>query len=141
MTLLSHISLYTTVLVFLHSDQLQQQKNRYKSIKEENIQSSKQVSITMKKISEYKVQKRCIALRFTQVKFPKDSSRELTMVKVLIPMFLIHSKFPDWKPFLLFKIKIKQSPGCPNEDHNVGFKQFYQNIKAYHRSKKICIRQ
>ena len=44
----------------------------------------------MKKISEYKLQKRCDALRFTQVKFPKDSSHELTMVKVLIPMSLLH---------------------------------------------------
>ena len=67
-TLLSHISLYITVLVFLHSDQLQSKK--YKSIKEEKIQSSKQVSITMKKISEYNVQKKCVVLRFTQVKFP-----------------------------------------------------------------------
>ena len=67
-TLLSHISLYITVLVFLHSDQLQSKK--YKSIKEEKIQSSKEVSITMKKISEYKVQKRCVVLRFTQVKLP-----------------------------------------------------------------------
>ena len=85
---MSHISLYTTVLVFLHSGQLQSRK--YKSIKEENIQSAKQVSITMKKISEYKVQKRRVVLRFTQVKFPKDSSHELTVVKVLIPMFLLH---------------------------------------------------
>ena len=74
------------MLVFLHSDQLQSKK--YKSIKEEKIQSSKQVLITMKKISEYKVQKRCVVLRFTQVKFPKGSS-ELTMVKVSIPMSLL----------------------------------------------------
>ena len=66
-------------------------KKRYKSIKEEKISKrSKQVSITMKKISEYKVQKRCDALRFTQVKFPKDSSHELTMVKILIPLSLLH---------------------------------------------------
>ena len=76
------------MLVFLHSDQLQSRK--YKSIKEEKIQSSKQVSITMKKISEYKVQKRCVVLRFTLVKFPKGSSHELTMVKVSIPMSLLH---------------------------------------------------
>ena len=44
----------------------------------------------MKKISEYKVQKRCVALRFTQVKFPKDRSHELTTVKILIPMSLLH---------------------------------------------------
>ena len=67
-TLLSHISLYATVLVFLCSDQLQSRK--YKLIKEEKIQMTKHVSITMKKISEYKVQKRCVGLRFTQVKFP-----------------------------------------------------------------------
>ena len=75
------------MLVFLHSDQLQSKK--YKSIKEEKIQSSKQVSITMKKISEYKVQKRCVVVRFTQVKFPCGSSHELTMVKVSIPMFVL----------------------------------------------------
>ena len=72
-TLLSHISLYITVLVFLHSFSfflLQLLSKKYKSIKEEKIQSSKQVSITMKKISECKVQKRCVTLRFTQVKFP-----------------------------------------------------------------------
>ena len=60
-TLLSHISLYATVLVFLRSDNYNQEK----------IQRTKHVSITMKKISEYKVQKRCVGLRFTQVKFPK----------------------------------------------------------------------
>ena len=47
------------------------------------------------------------------------------------------SKFPDWKPLLLFKIKTKQSPGCPNKESNVDFKRF----RAYHRGKKICIDQ
>ena len=37
--------------------------NKYKSIKEEKFQSTKQVSITMKKISQYKVQKRCVFLK------------------------------------------------------------------------------
>ena len=74
------------MLVFLHSDQLQLRK--YKSIKEENIQSVKQVLIKIKKItefkveniqsvkqvlikikkiSEFKVQKRYVVLRFTEV--------------------------------------------------------------------------
>ena len=35
--------------------------NKYKSIKEEKFQSAKQISITMKKISQYKVQKRCVS--------------------------------------------------------------------------------
>ena len=77
-TLLSHISIYTTVLVFLHSDQLQ---SRNMSIKEEKIQSTKQVSITMKKISQYKAQKRCVVLKLTHVKFSQGNSHELTMVK------------------------------------------------------------
>ena len=137
----SHFTIYHSVSFSSQWSVKIKKKKRYKWIKEEKIQSSKQISIKMKKISEYKVQKRCVEKRLTQVKFPKDSSHELTVVKVLIPMFLLHSKFPDWKPFLLFKIKIKQSPGCPNQDHNVGFKHFYQNIRAYQRSKKICIGQ
>ena len=51
------------------------------------------------------------------------------------------SKFPDGKPLLLCKIWIKQNPGCPNKEYNVDFKQFNQNIRAYHRGKKICIDQ
>ena len=78
------------MLVFLHNDQLQSKKDISQSKKKKNSKRSKQVSITMKKISEYKLQKRCDALRFTQVKFSKDSSHELTMVKVLIPMSLLH---------------------------------------------------
>ena len=135
----SHFTIYHSVSFSSQWSVTIKKKKRYKWIKEEKIQSSKQISIKMKKISEYKVQKRCVEKRLTQVKFPKDSSHELTVVKVLIPMFLLHSKFSDWKPFLLFKIKIKQSPGSPNQDHNVGFKHFYQNIRAYQRSKKICI--
>ena len=34
------------------------------------IQSTKQVSIRMKKIGQHKVQRRCVVLKFTQVKFP-----------------------------------------------------------------------
>ena len=64
-------------------------QKKYKSIKEEKIPNLKQVSITMKKISEYKVQKTCVVLRFTQVRFPEGSSHELTMEKVLIPMSLL----------------------------------------------------
>ena len=56
------------MLVFLHSDQLQ--SNKYKSIKEEKIQRSEQVWITVKNMSECKKQKKCDVLRFTQVKFP-----------------------------------------------------------------------
>ena len=38
------------------------------------------------------------------------------------------STFLDWKPLLLFKIKIKQNPGCPNKEYNVDFKHLHQNI-------------
>ena len=34
------------------------------------IQSTKQISIRMKKIGHHKVQKWCVVLKFTQVKFP-----------------------------------------------------------------------
>ena len=37
--------------------------NKYKSFKEEKFQSTKKVSITMKKVSQYKVQKRCVFLK------------------------------------------------------------------------------
>ena len=46
------------------------------------------------------------------------------------------SKLPDWKSLFLFKIKIKENPGCPNKGYNVVFKNFHQNIRAYYRSKK-----
>ena len=86
---MSHVLLYTTVLVFLHSDQLQSKK--YKSIKEEKfkVQNRYQLQLTnisqsKKKNSKYKtgidyseennklfkVQKKCVVLKFTQVKFP-----------------------------------------------------------------------
>ena len=51
------------------------------------------------------------------------------------------SKFPDWKHLFLFKMKIKQNPGCPNKEFKVDFKHFHQNIRVYHKSKKICISQ
>ena len=35
----------------------------------------------MKKISQYKVKKRCVVLKLTQAKFPQGSNHELTMVK------------------------------------------------------------
>ena len=44
----------------------------------------------MKKISEYKLQKRFVILRFTEEKFPLGSSHELTMVKVSIRVPLLH---------------------------------------------------
>ena len=53
----------------------------------------------------------------------------------------IFSKVRDRKPLFLLKIKIKQNPGCPNKHYNVVFKHFRQNIRAYPRSKKICIDQ
>ena len=42
-----------------------------------------------------------------------------------------------WKPLCLLKIKIKQSPGCPNKEYNAIFKQIHQNSRAYSRSKKM----
>ena len=74
------------------------------SIKDEKIQSSKQISITVKKISEYQVQKRCVVLRFIQVKFPQGSSHELTMVKAPIPKSLLQAANN-------FKIKVTFSGG------------------------------
>ena len=55
----------------------------------------------------------------------------------------IFSKFPDGEPLSLFKIKIKQNPGCPNKEYNVAFKHFHQNIGAgpITEVKKICIDQ
>ena len=53
----------------------------------------------------------------------------------------IFTKFPHRKPLLLFKIKIKQNSSCPSKEYNVVFKRFYQNIRVYHRGKKICIDQ
>ena len=53
----------------------------------------------------------------------------------------IFSKFPDQKPLLLFEIKVKQNPRCPSKEYKGIFKHFHQNIRAYHRSKKICIDQ
>ena len=41
------------------------------------------------------------------------------------------SKFPDGKPLFLFKIKIKQNPGCPNKEYYVDFKHLHQNVRAY----------
>ena len=46
----------------------------------------------------------------------------------------IFSKAPDQKSLFLFKIKIKQNPGCLNKEYNVVFKHFHQNIRAYPRS-------
>ena len=46
----------------------------------------------------------------------------------------IFSKAPDQKPLFLFKIKIKQNPGCLNKEYNVVFKHFHWNIRAYPRS-------
>ena len=46
-TLLSHISLHTTVLVFLHSDQLQSKK--YKSIKQEKFKVQNRYQLQWRK--------------------------------------------------------------------------------------------
>ena len=43
----------------------------------------------------------------------------------------IFSKASDQKPLFLFKIKIKQNPGCLNKEYNVVFKHFHKNIRAY----------
>ena len=48
----------------------------------------------------------------------------------------IFRKAPDRKPLFLLKIKIKQNPGCSNNQHNVVLKHFRQNTRAYPRSKK-----
>ena len=51
----------------------------------------------------------------------------------------IFSKVPDWTPLVLFKIKIKQNPGCARKEYNVIFKLIHQNIRAYPRSKKRAL--
>ena len=37
------------------------------------------------------------------------------------------------------KIKIKQNSSFPNKEYNAIFWRIHQNIRAYLRSKKICI--
>ena len=49
----------------------------------------------------------------------------------------IFNKVPDQKPLFLFKIKIKQNPGCLNKEYNVVFKHFHENIRAYLRSNVV----
>ena len=48
----------------------------------------------------------------------------------------IFSKTPERKSLFSVKIKIKQSPGCPNKEYNVIFMHINQNIRAYPRSEK-----
>ena len=48
----------------------------------------------------------------------------------------IFSKTPEWKSLFSLKIKIKQSPGCPNKEYNAIFLYINQNIRAYPRSGK-----
>ena len=43
----------------------------------------------------------------------------------------IFSKAPDWQS--LFKIKIEQTPGCPNKEYNAFFKHINQNVMTYPR--------
>ena len=53
----------------------------------------------------------------------------------------ILSKALAWKSLFLLKIKIKQNTVSPNKEYNAIFKPIPQNIRAYPRSKKICIDQ
>ena len=53
----------------------------------------------------------------------------------------IFSKASDWKPLFWLKIKIKQKPGFPKKEYNPMFKHILWNIRAYPKSKKICIDQ
>ena len=48
----------------------------------------------------------------------------------------IFSIAPGWKPLLLLKIKVKQNPGCPNEEHNAIFEHIPKNIWVNRRNKK-----
>ena len=42
-------------------------------------------------------------------------------------------------PLFLFKIKSKQNSGCLNKEYNAIFAQIHQNIRVYHRNKKIVL--
>ena len=53
----------------------------------------------------------------------------------------IFSWAPNKIPLILLKIKIKQNPGCLNKEYNAIFEHIQLNIRAYPRSKKICIDQ
>ena len=53
----------------------------------------------------------------------------------------IFIKAPAWIHLFLLKIKIQQNPSYPRKEHNTIFKHIHQNIRAYPRSKKICIDQ
>ena len=53
----------------------------------------------------------------------------------------IFSLAPDRITLFLLKIKIKQNPGSLNKEHNAIFEHIHLNIRAYPRSKKICIDQ
>ena len=62
-TLLSHISLYTTVLVFLHSDQFQERK--YMSIKEEKIKVQHRYRFQWRKLVNTKYKRGVLFLGYT----------------------------------------------------------------------------
>ena len=49
----------------------------------------------------------------------------------------IFSKVSEWQPLFLLKVKIKQNPGCPNNEYiyNAIFKHIHQNIWAFLKSK------
>ena len=42
----------------------------------------------------------------------------------------IFSRPSNWKPFFLLKIKIKQSPDCPDKEYKEIFEHIDHNIKA-----------
>ena len=51
------------------------------------------------------------------------------------------SNVPDWKRLFLLKKTIKQNQGCLNKEYNAIFEHIHQIVRAYPRSKKICIGQ
>ena len=64
----------------------------------------------------------------------QNSSMEGTEVGIFI-------KASAWIHLFLLKIKIQQNASYPRKEHNTIFKHIHQNIRAYPRSKKICIDQ
>ena len=53
----------------------------------------------------------------------------------------IFSYAPDRVPLFLLKTEIKQNLGCLNKECNAIFEHIQLNVRAYSRSKKICIDQ
>ena len=77
--------------------------------------------------------------------FWKDKS--FLILNLFISEYL--DQIPPWKEnkdafsvmlqtenLFLFKIKIKQNPGCQNKEYNTIFKHIHQSIRGYSRSKE-----